>query len=223
MKQVKLTARLREEKGKSAARKLRKNNQIPAVFYGPSREPLMLSVSKSDLRGILKRSTSENILLELRIEGNGKGGGGLAMLKELQTDPVKDQVLHADFYEISMDKELTIDVPIVLVNTPVGVTNGGMLQQVRRELKVSGLPGKLIDSLEVDVSNLDIGDSLHVRDIGLPEGLKPLDEGHLAVAVVAAPAVAEEAEAEELEAEAAEAAGEEGEEAQATEDSGEEP
>lgn len=221
MKQVTLSVRLREEKGKSAARKLRKNNQIPAIFYGPSREPLMLAVNLSDLRGVLKQATSENILLDLRIRGDGERGTSLAMLKELQTEPTKDVYLHADFYEISMDKELTIDVPIVLANTPVGVTNGGILQHIKRELSVSGLPGKLIDALEVDVSGLDIGDSLHVQDIRLPEGVRPLDDGHLAVAVVAAPTVAPGAEGEELQAEAEEAVEEEGEGGEAEEHSGE--
>ncbi|MBW2066182.1 MAG: 50S ribosomal protein L25 [Deltaproteobacteria bacterium] len=221
MKQVTLIARVREEKGKSAARKLRRNKEVPAVFYGPSKEPVMLAVKQSDLRGVLRQSTSENILLELRIQGDGDRGSALAMLKELQTDPIKDVFLHADFYEISMDKELTIDVPIVLVNTPIGVTNGGILQHVKRELSVSGLPDKLIDTLEIDVSGLDIGDSLHVRDIQLPEGLRALEDENLTVAVVAAPSVTPGEEVEELEAEAEEAAEAEGGETETGEDSGE--
>ncbi|MBW1997955.1 MAG: 50S ribosomal protein L25 [Deltaproteobacteria bacterium] len=220
MKQVTLIARVREEKGKSAARNLRRKKEVPAVFYGPSREPVMLAVKQSDLRGVLRQSTSENILLELRIQGDGDRGSALAMLKELQTDPVKDVFLHADFYEISMDKELTIDVPIVLVNTPMGVTNGGILQHVKRELSVSGLPDKLIDTLEVDVSGLNIGDSLHIRDIQLPEGLRALEDENLTVAVVAAPSVTPGEEVEELEAEAEEAAEEEGGETEARQDSG---
>jgi large subunit ribosomal protein L25 len=109
------------------------------------------------------------------------------MLKELVIDPVKSTCVHADFYEISMDKEITVDIPVRLVNTPIGVTNGGFLQSVRREITVSCLPDKLIDHLEIDVSGLDIGDSVHIRDIALPEGIACVEEGNLTVAVVSAP------------------------------------
>jgi large subunit ribosomal protein L25 len=119
-------------------------------------------------------------------------------------DPVKDIYIHADFYEISMDKEITVDVPIRLVNSPVGVTEGGILQHIKRELKISCLPGKMIDALEVDVSRLDIGDAVHVKDIDLPEGIVSLEEEDLTVAAVAAPTVAEEPEEEVIEEELAE-------------------
>jgi large subunit ribosomal protein L25 len=131
------------------------------------------------------------------------------MLKELQIDPIAETYLHADFYEISMDKEITVNIAVQLRNTPIGVTQGGILQHVRRELSISCLPDKLVDTLELDVAGLDIGDSLHVRDIEVPAGIKLLDEEHLTVAVVAAPSVMPEAEEvegeeEELEAEAEE-------------------
>ncbi|OPX34391.1 MAG: hypothetical protein B1H12_10135 [Desulfobacteraceae bacterium 4484_190.2] len=119
-------------------------------------------------------------------------------------DPVKDIYLHADFYEISMDKEITVDVPIHLVNSPVGVTEGGILQHTRRKLNISCLPDKMIDALELDVSGLAIGDSLHVEDIELPEGIVSLEEGHLTVATVAAPTIVEEEEEEVIEEELAE-------------------
>jgi len=110
------------------------------------------------------------------------------MVKKLMIDPVKDFCIHADFYEISMDKEITVDIPIRLVNTPIGLTNGGLLQVVRRELAISCLPDKLIDSLDIDVSGLDIGDSVHIRDIALPEGMSCVEEGDITVAIVSAPA-----------------------------------
>ena len=93
------------------------------------------------------------------------------MLKELLMDPIKDTCLHADFYEISMDKEITVDIPIRLINTPEGVALGGILQHIRRELTISCMPDKLVDYLELDVADLEIGDSLHIRDIELPEGI----------------------------------------------------
>jgi large subunit ribosomal protein L25 len=169
----------------------------------------MLTVDMSDLRSIMKQGTGESIILGLRIESESESGTRTVMLKELQFDPINDTYLHADFYEVTMDKELTIDIPLRLVNTPLGAANGGILQHIRRELTVSGLPHELVEQIEVDVSNLDIGDSLHIRDIELPEGISTTLEGHLTIAVMAAPAVAaevvEEEEEEELgeEAEAA--------------------
>jgi large subunit ribosomal protein L25 len=204
MEQITLTARIRTEKGKGAARKIRQDHRIPAVFYGPNQEPLMLAVDESDMRGILRNTAGESIILGLHIESDKGSDTRSVMLKELQTDPVLDTIFHVDFYEISMDKELTIDIPIHLVNTPIGVTNGGILQQVKREVSVSGLPGKLVDVLEVDVSELDIGDSLHLKAIELSEGVRLNEEDSLTVAVVAAPTVIPEEEEEIAEEEAVE-------------------
>jgi large subunit ribosomal protein L25 len=132
------------------------------------------------------------------------------MLKELQSDPVHERYLHADFYEISMDKEITVNVAIQLSGTPVGVTNGGILENVKRELSVSCLPDKLTSAIDVDISDMDIGDAIHIEDIQLPEGMKALEDGHLTVAVIAAPAMEKEegeGEAEEMEEGAAELEG----------------
>ncbi|MFC1868418.1 50S ribosomal protein L25 [Thermodesulfobacteriota bacterium] len=197
MAQHTLCARIREHKGKEAAKKLRKDNQTPAIFYGPGTDPLMLTVYSSDLGNIMKKSAGENIILWLQIESDKGSDTKAVILKELQTDPIKDAYIHADFYEISMDKELTIDIPTRLVNTPIGVTNGGILQHVRREITISSLPDKLVEYIEVDVSELDIGESTHIKDIDLPEGIKALQEGNLTVAVVVAPTVVAEEEAEE--------------------------
>jgi len=202
MEQPVLAARVRKSKGSAAARKLRKNNQVPAIFYGPKTEPIMLAVDYPELNRVLKRGVSENILLDLQIQSDQGTETRKVMLKEILTDPVKDTCLHADFHEISMDKEITIDVPIRLINIPEGVSQGGVLQHVRRELMISCLPDKLVDTIDVDVSALEIGDALHIRDIELPEGISSIDEGHLTVAVVAAPTVkAEAGEEEEIEGE----------------------
>ena len=186
MEQITLPARIRTEKGKGAARKIRQDNQIPAIFYGPGQEPIMLAVEESDLRGILRHTAGENAILGLQIESDKGSETRTVMLKELQTDPIQDTVYHADFYEISMDKELTIDIAIQLVGTPIGVTEGGILQQVKREVSVSGLPGKLVDVLEADVSELAIGDSLHLSAIEIPEGITLNEEDTETIAVVAA-------------------------------------
>ena len=198
MSQPVIAARVRKNKGKGAARKLRKNNQIPAIFYGPKTEPVMLAVDYSELKGIMKRGSGENIVIDLQVQSDQGTETRKAMLKDLLMDPVKDTFLHADFYEISMDKKITVGVPIRLVNTPVGAADGGILQHIRRELTISCMPGKLIDFLDLDVSGLDIGDSLHIRDIELPEGITTAEEDHLTVALVAAPTVTPEAVEEEV-------------------------
>lgn len=199
MEQIILSAKTRHTKGKGPARRLRTDNQIPAIFYGPNADPVLLSVSASELRQIMTKTSAESMILALQIESEDGRDTRTVMIKELQADPVKDTYLHADFYEITMDKELTLDLPVKLVNTPVGVTEGGVLQHIRRELTVSCLPDKLVEFIELDVSELDIGDSLHIADIELPEGIRTSQEDHLTVAVVAAPTVAAEPEEEEEE------------------------
>ena len=197
MDQSVLAASVRENKGKGAARKLRKNDQVPAIFYGPRTDPIMLVVDYPELKRITKQGVGENIIFDLQVQSERGIETYKAMLKDLLIHPVKGTYLHADFYEISMDREITVGIPIRLINTPEGVKKGGILQFVRRELTISCLPDRLIDSLSLDVSGLDIGDSLHIRDIELPEGIKSADERHLTVAIVAAPIVRPEEEVEE--------------------------
>ncbi|MCD6297236.1 MAG: 50S ribosomal protein L25 [Deltaproteobacteria bacterium] len=204
MEQPLLVARVRKTKGKGAAKKLRNMAQIPAVFYGPKTESVMLAVDYPELERLLKQGSSDNVILDLQVQSDQGTETYKAIIKDLLIDPVKDIYLHADFYEISMDKEITVDVPIHLVNSPVGVTEGGILQHTRRKLNISCLPDKMIDALELDVSSLAIGDSLHVEDIYLPEGFVSLEEGHLTVATVAAPTVVEEEEEKVIEEELAE-------------------
>ncbi|MBW1817544.1 MAG: 50S ribosomal protein L25 [Deltaproteobacteria bacterium] len=192
-----LAARVRETTGKGAARKMRSNMQIPAVFYGPGSATISLTLDGADLDLFFKENRGENIILDLQVTSDKGMETRKAILKELQLDPVRNSYIHADFYEISMDKAITVDIPIRLLNTPVGVTNGGILQQVRRELNISCLPSALVDTLELDVSELDIGDAVHIRDLNIPEGIELLEEAHLTVAVVAAPTVAAEPEEEE--------------------------
>jgi large subunit ribosomal protein L25 len=135
-------------------------------------------------------------------------------LKELQVDPVKQFFRHADFHEIAMDEEITLEIPIELTGTPAGVEEGGILENIRRYLSISCLPDKLVDKISVDVSGMGIGDTLHIKDIPLPAGLTVQEEEDLAVATVSAPSVEEEAEAEEAEeVEEEEEAGEESPEA----------
>jgi len=196
-----MAARLRTDTGKGAARRLRKENQVPAIFYGPNTQPVMLAVKYADLQTLLKSTDSENVIFELQIQSGQGAESKTVMIKELQTDPLKPVYYHADFYEISMDKELTLHVPIHLVNTPLGAAKGGILQHVRRDIEVACLPGNLVDFLEVDVSALDIGDAVHVKDVVLPQGMKTAEDGDTTIAVVTAPHVAAEKVEEVVEGE----------------------
>jgi len=201
MEQLTLNAHSRKTRGKEAARKLRRQNQMPAVFYGPHSDPVELAVDVHELEKVLRQTSSENIFLTLRMESDGDWDTRTVILKELQLHPVKHVYYHADFYEIPMDKEVSFQIPIHCVNTPVGVSKGGILEQIVRELTVTCLPSKLVDRLDLDVSGLDVGDSLHIRDIQMPEGIRTAMNGDQTVALVAVPVVkAEKAEGEEEEA-----------------------
>ncbi len=185
-----LAAKVRNEKGKQAAKKLRRENRIPAIFYGPGAATLMLTVDAHELDMIMKKKTGENVIIGLQIESDKGTDSRTVILKEMHSDPVKADYLHVDFYEISMDKELTVDIALHFVNTAKGVTNGGMLQPIRRELTVSCLPDKMVDFINVDVSELEIGQSLHIKDITLPEGIKAVQDPELTVVTIMAPTVA---------------------------------
>lgn len=182
MEATELTACLRTETGKGPARRFRKEGRVPAVFYGGGAEAVPLSLNAADLLQIVKKK--ENIFIKLIIEGE-KPAEKLAIMKELQVEPVSRRFLHADFYEIRMDHKLTIDVPIAFTGTPVGVTNGGELQHLKRDLKVSCLPADVPDSITLDVSGIEIGHSLKVQDIRVPEGITVLDHPDVGVAMVA--------------------------------------
>ncbi|MBM3301053.1 MAG: 50S ribosomal protein L25 [Deltaproteobacteria bacterium] len=209
MSQITLSASVRESSGKGAANKLRRSQQIPAILYGPNTTPLMLTVRHLDLRAALKAATGENVILGLQIDKGNGSETKTVMVKELQEDPIKPIYYHVDFYEISMDKELEFDIPIHLVNTPVGVTNGGILQHVKREVNVSCLPRNLVDFFEIDVSRLEIGDSVHIKDIVFPPGIQSNEEEDMTVAVVNAPSIVAE-KVEEVPEEEMAAAAEEG-------------
>jgi len=220
MDTMQLNSEIRDQTGKGAARRLRRAGKLPAILYGAETEPIMLAMDYSELKKTLRGRAAENIIFDLTINGGKKSPSKKVMIKELQRDPVKRDYLHVDLFEISMAKELEVDIPIDLVNTPVGVDEGGILQHIRREAKVVCLPGDLVDKIEVDVSGLDIGQSLHIRDISFPPGLKPLDDEDLAVVTVVAPTVTPEVEEEEVEeVEEAEVEETEGEEVSSEEES----
>jgi large subunit ribosomal protein L25 len=208
METIQLESKDRSTIGKGSARKLRSMGRLPAILYGPKTSSIMLSLDYKQFDKILGEKSAENIIFDLKIDSLGKTNSKKVMIKEIQKDPVTRDRLHVDFYEISMEKELEVSIPIYLVNEPIGVTQGGILEHIRRELRISCMPKNLVDKIDIDVSNLDIGQSLHIEDVSFPPGLNSLEDGDLTIATVVAPSIEEEME-EEVEEEVEEVESEE--------------
>ncbi len=200
--------------GKSPARALRRKGLIPGVLYGPKRDSVPLTISPLDLDKIYKDSGTERVVLNLKID-NGGTQDVTVVVKEMQVAPVTGQYLHIDFYEISLDEEIVVNVPVEVTGRSKGVERGGFLQVVRHQLEISCVPTDMPDKIEVDVTNLDIGDSIHIGDLDLGDKVKVLADTVLTVVTVVPPTVEEEEvpeeeleEAEETPAEEDEAGGE---------------
>jgi large subunit ribosomal protein L25 len=194
MHTVALTAQVRKNLGKGAARALRHQSLIPAVLYGRGLESLPLAVRPSDIAGAIGTASAENILIDLTVADGESVQSHRAMIREIQVDPVRREILHVDFLGISMDRQITVEVPVNLVGEPVGVSaaTGGMLQQVLRSVEIACLPDRIPESLDLDVTSLAIGHSLHVSDLSAPEGVELLADPGLTVATVLAPRKVEE-------------------------------
>lgn len=189
-KEVKLSAERRTGLGRSAVRKLKAQDRIPAVIYGAKQEPEALQVSRREINNILSHASGENILVDLEIAGDTNR---LALVQEVQHAPVSGEVLHIDFHAVSMDELIEADVPLEPTGIANGVKNfGGLLEQSLRSLAIECLPRDLPDVIKVDVSNLNIGDAIHVRDIPLPEGVTTRLPADLTAISVMAPTVEEE-------------------------------
>ncbi len=192
-----LTVELREGSGKSLARKLRAAGRIPGVLYGRGRQTVAVSLDPLGLeRAIASGESGVNTLFDLEVPGNGEFKGRVVMLKELQREPVYGKLLHADLYEVNLSETVQVAVPLHVVGTAHGVSMGGILDQSLRELEIECLPRAIPGEIAVDVSALDIGDSVHVRDLALPEGVILHSDAELAVVSVVMPAKEEEPEPE---------------------------
>jgi large subunit ribosomal protein L25 len=213
-KQVKLKAEPRAEVGRSAVRKLRARGLIPAVIYGGNDKPQPLQVAARDINAMMSQASGENVLVELEIGGDGQSR--TALVQEVQHSPIGGDIRHVDFHAISMDQMIQAEVPLEPVGTAVGVkTFGGLLEQSLRALAIECLPGDLPDRITVDVSQLNIGNAIHVRDIQLPRGVTPKVQLDLTVFSVVAPVVEEEPVAAEAAAAGPEVIGEKKEEGEA--------
>jgi large subunit ribosomal protein L25 len=188
-KQVKLTAERRTATGRSAVRKLKAAGSVPAVIYGAKDKAETLQVSRRDINAMLSHAAGENILVELEIAGKSR----LALVQEVQHAPVGGAILHIDFHAVSMDEVIEADVPLEPLGTANGVKNmGGLLEQNLRSLAIECLPRDLPDVITVDVSALNIGDAIHVREIQLPTGVTTRVQPDLTAFSVLAPTVEEE-------------------------------
>ena len=213
MEERALVVQWRTGKGKEEARRLRNQGLIPAVVYGQREEAIPVTLNPQELSKVLRGGAGERTLINLTIEGLQDGPlTKTVILKEKQIDPLKRTLLHVDLYTIAMDEEIYVDVPIHIVGKSPGVEQGGVLEQVLREIEVKCLPGDIPSRIDVDVSALDVGDSIHVGDITLEKAKIQVDPEQTLVTVVP-PTVYEEPVVEEEVAEEEEV--EEGEEKKA--------
>lgn len=188
-KQVKLKADRRTATGRSAVRRLKAQGVVPAVIYGAKDKAEPLQVSRRDISAMLSHAAGENILVELEVAGKSR----LALVQEVQHAPLGNAILHVDFHAVSVDEKIQAEVPVEPVGVANGVKNmGGLLEQNLRSLGIECLPRDLPDLITVDVSALNIGDSIHVREIKLPPGVTTRVQPDLTAFSVLAPTVEEE-------------------------------
>ena len=198
-----LDATVRHETGKGVARKLRRAGQVPGVVYGHAREPLSIAVDAKTLGLLLGRISAASTVVELALDG----GTSRTLIREIQRHPFrKHEIQHVDFQELVAGEKVSVEIPLVFVGTPEGVRlSGALLEQILHSIEVLVDPANIPNHIDVDVTNLAMGHSLHVRELTLPAGLEVLtDEDATVCAVVAPRAVVEETPAEGAEAAPAE-------------------
>ena len=184
MATAQLSASVRDGAGKGVARSLRRTGRLPAVIYGHAREPLALSVNQREFERLLERVAAENTVIELSIDGTMSR----TLIREIQRHPVKRDVLHVDFQELVAGERVVVRIPIVLQGIPDGVRNaGGILSQVMQDLECRVDPLNMPGHIDVDVTAIAIGHSIHVSEISIPPGLEVIGDPESTIAVVAAP------------------------------------
>jgi len=191
--QVKLKAEKRTVVGRNAIKKIKAQGLVPGVIYGSQAEPMPLQVESRALTNVLAHALSEHVLVELEIADGSQNTNRLALIQEVQHHPLRPELLHVDFHAVSATEKITSEVPIEAVGDALGVrTFGGLLEHSLRTLEVECFPQDLPEIVRIDVTNLNIGESLHVRDIPLPSGVESLTDADLTVVSVVASRVGEE-------------------------------
>ena len=174
---VELKANLREEKGKELNKKLRFKGLVPGIVYRKGEETVSLKIDAKSLAKVLHTDAGENVIIKLFVEGDKKKKERIVVIKEIQKDPVKDALVHVDLNEISRTETLKVKVPIMPKGEPIGVKQeGGVLQHIMWEIEVECLPTNIPDKIEIDVTNLKMGDTIIVKNITSAEGVKVLGD-----------------------------------------------
>jgi large subunit ribosomal protein L25 len=211
MDRIALTAQVREKVGKGAARGLRREAQVPAVLYSHGKSTPIVMVNK-DVSKVLNTEGGEHALINLTLEGGKDAGMKLALIKDYQVDPRSSRLIHLDLMEVAMNEKVKIQVAVHISGNAIGVKEGGIFQYGQRDLEIECLPAHIPDFIDVNIGHLKVNESLHVRDIKAPEGVKiltdldatvatiqpPMSEAKLEEMLTATPAVAAEGAEPEL-------------------------
>ena len=188
---VSLDVRVRDERGSAAARRMRKEGLVPGVVYGGNAEPTAIAVADRELRKALTTDHGLNAIMDVKLDG---GEIRPVIVKEFQRDPISGRVTHVDLVVVRLDRPIQTSVSVELVGDSPGAREGGVLQQVAREVTVEALPMEVPDRIEADISSLAIGDSIRLSDLSVPEGVRFVDDEETVVATVTLPTRVEEPE-----------------------------
>lgn len=188
MEEIRLEAELRSEIGKGKVKGLRDKGFIPAVIYAEGKESHAIKISHRDLVRLVHQHRLENMVMSLVVKDEQKQKARSCLIKEIQYDPVKGDIVHVDFNEISLTKAIKVKVPITPKGEPVGVKqDGGSLEHILWEIEIECLPTEIPKEIEVDVANLKIGDAVHIREISFPANIKVINDPDAVVLSIASP------------------------------------
>ncbi|MCP4634464.1 MAG: 50S ribosomal protein L25 [candidate division Zixibacteria bacterium] len=202
MEEILIPAQERDSSGKGVARKLRAAGRIPAIFYARAQEPMAIDIEAKNFEFLMRNLGGKSLVIKLDIKGSKR----MALIRDIQRDPISNEVLHADFYGIAMDQKIGFSVPINFEGIAVGVSGeGGIQQSIMRELEVSCLPANIPEEIVINVAEMSIGDSIHVRDIE-QEGVEIISDPKRTIVTIIPPTVIKAAATEEEEEEEGEAA-----------------
>ncbi|MBP8625544.1 MAG: 50S ribosomal protein L25 [Syntrophorhabdaceae bacterium] len=195
MEETIIKADIRKGSGKSVARKLREQGHIPAVLYGRDTQTQMITVSAKEWKKLSKH-LKRNAILKMQIQKNGGTIEMPVMVKDVQREVCRDNIIHIDFLHVSMERKIQVEIPIHLVGEAKGLINNGIIEQHLMRIVVECLPTQIPDKIDVDITDLDIGDSIHISDISYP-GLRFLENPEIAIVTVIPPETEEKVAAEE--------------------------
>ena len=192
-KQVKFIGKIRDASGKGSSRSLRRSGFIPAILYGAEEQNKLLSIEKKSAEINFRHVSSHNIMADLIIDEGNTNTTLKTIVKEVQTNPITGEILHMDFYHIGSNQPVSLSIPVRLVGECPGVKEGGILEHDLREIPVEGLPDLLPENIDIDVSELKMGESIYVKDIKVSDGVRILLEPEHTIVTVLAPKVEVEA------------------------------